>query len=151
MKKNASENVSLFLRVLQANEEAEAKIRNLFSTVCRLTTPTEASSTTTVPAESYRHHHHAAPLRCAIAAGKNVTDEFELNSIWVVFEPTFLEHVANITNCAGDGVDACVTREQLAARTTYLQFLAAVGEVRVLNIEKNVSENVLVSLISRTG
>lgn len=83
---------------------------------------------------------NATPLLCAIDVGKNVTEEFELISIWALFEPVLLEHVVNITNCisAGDeaAVQVCTRREQLASRDTYILFLAAVNEVRILNIEK---------------
>lgn len=123
---------------MQANEEAAARIIHLIRNVCR--TPTTETYETTVTVESQRNHHNLTNWSCAIEVGKNVTDEFELNWIWVVFDPIFLEHLANITNCSSDGdadtVQACTEREQLATRATYVEFLASVREVRLLSIEK---------------
>lgn len=73
-------------------------------------------------------------LPCAIEVGKNVTEQYELATVWEVFEPVLLGHLENITSCASAGneeaVQACIAKERKSARRTYMEFLAAVKEVR---------------------
>lgn len=74
-----------------------------------------------------------ARLVCAIEAGKNVTEEYELSDIWEINEPVLQGHLENLTNCASAGsqedIQNCYYAEIPALDATYSAFLAAVKEV----------------------
>lgn len=74
-----------------------------------------------------------ARATCAIEAGKNVTEEYGLDEIWLVYELPLQQHLVNLLNCASaeseEAVTDCYWAEIPAIDATYIAFLGAVKKV----------------------
>lgn len=76
---------------------------------------------------------YVALLTCAIGAGGDVTQEFELDTVWGEYEPKLVAHLNNLLECANaedeNAVQTCFATEVPVANATFFEFLGAVGEV----------------------
>lgn len=96
-----------------------------------------------MPTESERHNRNQQVARwsCAIEVGQNVTEEFGLITIYESFEPQFLLHLTNLTNCSSagdaDAIQTCFDQEGQSARDTYIEFYNLVHEVCPSAVEKS--------------
>lgn len=126
----------------QLNPEAAKEIYVRYHSVCRATPPPQTEQP--IAAGSYELNNEAslftetsfdyvALFTCAIGAGENATQVYQLDTVWGVYEPKLLAHLANLVECANAGdedvVQACFDTEVPAANATYFEFLGAVDEV----------------------
>lgn len=79
---------------------------------------------------------YVALMNCSIEISRNVTEEYNLTSIWNAYEPTILGHLANFQNCASivdsEAAQTCLNVEIPAANETMRVF---VGTVRAVSFD----------------
>lgn len=104
--------------LLQQNLEASEKMSSLYSSDCLKITASDP-----VPPIQFEETHEFTSetttnatvdfvgiLTCAIEAGRNNAEDYELTEVWKMFESMFEAHLANITDCAIAGDEEPIRR-----------------------------------------